>query len=139
MTEFLSEERTTPHSEESVFRVISDLSNLAHVEEFLPMDSISGFSFDEDTVSFRVDPVGKVAFRVSERIPNKLIKFQSQQLPFDVLLWIHLDGKSESETQLLVRVSADLNPFIKGMVEKQMQEIVDKISEGLSQLPYSRL
>lgn len=36
-------------------------------------------------------------------------------------------------------LQADLNPFIKGMVEKQMKETVDKISDALSQLPYDRL
>ena len=139
MTEYVSEVKTIPYSDTDVFRVLSDLGNLEQVEVLLPADKISGFSFDADTVSFRVDPVGNVTFRVVEREPHKLVKFQSERLPFDIFLWIQWVGKAEKDTRLWVTVKADLNPFIKGMVEKPMREVVDKISEALSRLPYDRL
>ena len=139
MTEYVSDVKAIPHSDADVFRVLSDLRNLKQVEELMPSDKISDFSFDADTVSFRVDPIGKVTFLVVEREPNKLVKFKSEKLPFDILLWIQLVGKAELDTRLRVMVKADLNPFIKGMVDKPMREVVDKISEALSRLPYDRL
>jgi len=48
-------------------------------------------------------------------------------------------AKGEKDTRLRMTVRADLNPFIKGMVEKPMREVVDKISDALVQLPYDRL
>lgn len=139
MTEYVSEVKTIPHSDADVFRVLSDLRNLEQVKELLPADKISDFSFDADVVSFRVDPIGKVTFRVVEREPDKLVKFQSERLPFNIFLWIQLAGKTGNDTRLRVTVKADLTPFMKGMVDKPMREVVDKISEGLSRLPYDRL
>src|SRR5690554_412206 len=139
MTEYVSEVKTVPYSDIDIFRVLSDLRNLEQMNKLLHTDKIRDFSFDADTVSFRVDPVGKVTFRVVEREPNKLVKFKSEQLPFEIFLWIQLASKAEEDTRLRVTVKADLNPFIKGMVDKPMREVVDKISEGLSRLPYDRL
>lgn len=139
MTEYVSEVKAVPYSDIDIFRVLSDLQNLEQVNELLHTDKIRDFSFDADTVSFRVDPVGKVTFRVVEREPNKLVKLKSEQLPFEIFLWIQLASKAEEDTRLRVTVKADLNPFIKGMVDKPMREVVDKISEGLSRLPYDRL
>lgn len=139
MTEYVSEVKTVPYSDIDIFRVLSDLQNLEQVNELLHTEKIRDFSFDTDTVSFRVDPVGKVTFRVVEREPNKLVKFKSEQLPFEIFLWIQLVSKAEEDTRLRVTVKADLNPFIKGMVDKPMREVVDKISEALARLPYDRI
>lgn len=139
MTEYISEIKKIPHTDEDVFRVLSDLRNLDQVGNLLPADKISDFTFDADTVSFRVDPVGKVTFHVVEREPNKLVKFKSEKLPFDIFLWVQLVGKPKSDTHLRVTVKADLNPFIKGMVDKPMREVVEKLSDALTRLPYDRL
>src|SRR5690554_537641 len=139
MTEYESDIKTVPYSDRDIFRVLSDLQSLEKAEEFLPGDKISDFSFDSDTVSFRVDPVGKVSFRVMEREPDKLVKFKSERLPFDIFLWIQLVPKADKDTRMKITVRADLNPFIKGMVDKPLREVVDKISEALARLPYDRL
>ena len=139
MTEYESDIKTVPYSDRDIFRVLSDLQNLDKAEEFFPRDKISDFSFDTDSVSFRVDPVGKVSFRVVEREPDKLVKFKSERLPFDIFLWIQLVPKAEQDTRMKITVRADLNPFIKGMVDKPLREVVEKISEALARLPYDRL
>ncbi len=139
MTEYESDIKTVPYSDRDIFRVLSDLQSLEKAEEFLPGDKISDFSFDSDTVSFRVDPVGKVSFRVMEREPDKLVKFKSERLPFDIFLWIQLVPKADQDTRMKITVRADLNPFIKGMVDKPLREVVEKISEALARLPYDRL
>ncbi len=139
MTEYVGDIKTIPHSDRDIFRVLSDLQNLEKAKEFLPGDKISDFSFNSDTVSFRVDPVGKVSFRVMEREPDKLVKFKSERLPFDIFLWIQLVSKADKDTRMKITVKADLNPFIKGMVDKPLREVVEKISEALARLPYDRL
>ena len=139
MTEFTSEVRTIPHNDADVFRVLSDFRKLELVKDKIPEDKLKDFLFDQDSVSFRVDPVGKVTFHVLEREPNKLVKFKSERLPFDLFLWIQLVSKAEKDTRLRMTVKADLNPFIRGMVEKPMKEAVDKISDILAQLPYDQI
>lgn len=139
MTEFIGEVKTIPHNDADVFRVLSDLRKIGLIKDKIPEDKIKDFSFDEDSVSFRVDPVGMVTFLVVEREPNKLVKFRSDRLPFDIFLWIQLVGKAERDTRLRMTVKADLNPLIRGMVEKPMKEAVNKISDMLAQLPYDQI
>lgn len=139
MTEFVSPEKTAPYPDSEVFRVLSDLNKLESVKHLIPEDKISDFSFDTDMITFRIDPFGKVSFLVEEREPNNLIKFKSDKMGFDLLVSIHLAAESEAQTRLWLQVSADLNPFIKGMVEKPLAEALSKLSDVLVQLPYDRL
>ncbi len=139
MTEFVSDIKTIPHNDDVVYRVLSDLSKLETVRDKIPEDKIKEFSFDADSVSFHVDPIGIVKFIVVEREPNKLVKFKSEKLPFDVFLWIQLVQKAENDTKLRMTVRAELNPFIKGMVSKPMKQLVDTISNTLAVLPYDQI
>ena len=139
MTEFVSDVKTVLDSDADIYRILSDLRKLEKVKDHIPEDKIRDFTIDEESVSFRVDPIGKVTFLVVEREQDKLVKFKSEKLPFDVFLWIQLVAKTAKETKLRMTVRADLNPFMKGLVEKPMKEVVDKIADALAQLPYSQL
>lgn len=139
MTEFSGEVKTILYNDAEVFRVLSDLRKLELVEDRIPRGKIRDFSFDEDSVSFYLDPIGRVTFLVVEREPNKLIKFKAEKLPIDAFLWIQLAAKAEKDTRLKMTVKVGLNNFIKGMVEKPMKEAVDTISDMLAQLPYDQL
>jgi hypothetical protein len=139
MTEFVSDVKTILYSDADVYRVLSDLRRLERVKDRIPKEKINDFSFDTDSVSFQVAPIGKITFLVVEREPNKLVKFKSEKLPFDVFLWIQLVSDAEKETKLRMTMRAELNSFMKGMVEKPMREVVDKISDVLAQLPYDEI
>lgn len=139
MTEFTSEVKNIPHNEADIFRVLSDLSKLDLVKDRIPADQIKDFKFDSDSCSFRVDPVGEVRFCVIEREPCKRVKFKSENLPFDVFLWIQLVRKAEKDTKMKMTLRADLNPFIKGMVSKPLKEGLEKISDVIASLPYDKI
>ena len=139
MTEFISDVKNISHNDVDIFRVLSDLSKLDLIKEQIPADKIRDFKFDGDSCSFRVDPVGEVRFRVIEREPNKRVKFKSENLPFDVFLWIQLVQKAEKETKMKITLRADLNPFIKGMVSKPLKEGLEKISDMIAELPYDKI
>jgi hypothetical protein len=119
--------------------VLSDLSKLDLIKDQIPGDKIRDFRFDSDSCSFRVDPIGEVRFCVIEREPCKLVKFKSENLPFDVFLWIQLVQKAEKDTKMKITLRADLNPFIKGMVSKPLKEGLEKISDVIASLPYDRI
>ena len=139
MTEFVSEVKTILYSDADVYRVLSDLRKLDAVKDQISENNISDLSFDENRISFRLNPIGEVTFLLEEREPNKMVKFKSEKLPFDVFMWVQLVSKAEKDTRLRLTVRADLNPFISGMAQKPMREMVDKISDALTQLPYDRL
>ena len=139
MTEFVSDVKTILHSDADVYRVLSDPRNLEKVKDEIPEDQIRDLSFDEDSISFSVTPIGSVRFLLTEREPNKVVKLKSEKLPFDVFLWIQLVAKGEKDTRLRLTLRAELNPFLRGMVEKPMKEMLEKMSEALSRLPYDRI
>lgn len=139
MTEFVSEIKTIPHNDGDVFRVLSDLSKLELVKDKVPQDKIKDFKFDSDSCSFNVSPVGEVRFEVIEREPNKLVKFKSANLPFETFLWIQLVSKDENDTKLKITVRSKINPLMKGMVSKPLQEGIDKIASLIASLPYDTI
>lgn len=139
MTEFVSEVKTIPHSDENVFRVLSDLNKLELVKDKVPQDKIKDFKFDSDSCSFNVSPVGEIRFNVIEREPNKLVKFQSANLPFETFLWIQLVSKDDNETKLKITVRSKINSLMKGMVNKPLQEGIDKIADLIASLPYDTI
>jgi len=139
MTEFVSDVKKIPYSNELVFGVLSDLSKLDLVKDKLPEDRISDFWCNKDSCSFSVDPFGSVTFVVMVRDSNKEIKFKSQGLPFDVFASIELVAKSENETLMKLIVRADLNPLIKQMVSTPMREGIDKLAEVIASLSYDEI
>ena len=136
MTDFISEVKTIPHNDDKIFAMLSDMSNLERVKGRIPQDKIKDFTFDTDTCSFTVDPVGSIQFQIIEREPNKTIKFSTTNSPVPLHMWIQLKQVAENDTKLKMTVRADLNPFIKPMVSKPLQDAVEKISEIIAQLPY---
>ncbi|HAD01135.1 MULTISPECIES: SRPBCC family protein [Macellibacteroides] len=136
MTEFVSEVKTIPHDEDRIFTMLSDLSNLERIKDRLPQDKIQDFEFDSDSCSFAVAPVGKITFRIVEREPNKTIKFETTNSPVPLFLWIQLKQVAPEDTKMKMTIKADLNPFIKPMVSKPLQDALDKIAVVIASLPY---
>jgi carbon monoxide dehydrogenase subunit G len=137
MTEFVSQTKTLPYNEEEVYTVLSDLSNLERVKEKIPADKIQDVTFDRDSCSFSINPVGKVRFSIVDREPFKTIKFTADESPVEVSLWIQLKQIEENDTKMKVTVRAELNPFLKPMLSKPLQEGVDKIADVLAAIQYN--
>lgn len=136
MTDFVSEVKTIPYSGERVFTMLSDLTYLERVKDRIPQDKIKDFEFDRDSCSLSVDPVGKITFRIIEREPHKTVKFETTNSPVPLTVWIQLKEVAPDDTRMKMTVRAELNPFIKSMVSKPLQEAVDKLSAAIALLPY---
>ncbi len=139
MADFVSEVKTIPYSDKDIYTVLSDLNNLELVKDRIPQDKIKEFSFDTDSCTISVDPIGNVKFVIVEREPNSTIKFEAEQIPFAVNMWIQLKASGEAETKMKLTVRAELNPFIKPMVSKPLQQGLDKMAEVLATIPYDQI
>ena len=133
---FVSEIKRIPHKAEHIYGMLSDLSNLERVKDRIPAGKVKDFTFDSDSCSVSVDPVGKICFQIVEREPNQLIKFATTNSPIPLHLWIQLKEVAEADTCMKLTVGAELNPFIKQMVAKPLQEAIDKMAEVLTVFPY---
>lgn len=139
MTEFISEIKILPYNDTEVFSVLSDLSNLEFVKDKIPQEKIKDFSFDKDSCTISVDPVGKIRFNIIERVANSTVKFQAEQVPFGLDLIVELSNNGDNKTELKLTVNANLNPFIKPMVSKPLQQGLEKMAEALAMLPYGEI
>lgn len=130
------------HAVEKVYALLSDLSNLDRFQSVLNapknQNKLKITGYDSDSLSIEVSPIGSVTFRIVNREPNKTIKFEAENSPLPLNLWIQFVPTGECETASRVTVKADLNPFIKPMVSKPLQEGVDKMADMLVVLPYEQ-
>jgi len=136
MTEYTSEIKTIPYNDQSVFSVLSDLSNLERIEDRIPKDRIQNLSFTSDSCSVEISPVGKVEFKIVNREPYKTIKFETDNSPLQLTLWIQLKQTDVNVTKMKITVRTELNPFLKTIVDKPMKEALNKIAETIATLPY---
>lgn len=139
MAEYISDIKTIPYSDQNIFMVLSDLRKLDLIKDKIPQDKIKDFSYDQDSCTVTVDPIGKVRFVIVEREPNSTIKFEAEQLPFKLNLWIQLKQTGSEETKMKLTVKADINAFLKPMVSKPLQNGLDKMTETLATIPYGDL
>lgn len=137
MTKFESEIKIIYAAQETVYAKLSDLNNLAAIQDRLPADKVKNLHFDADHLSFEVAPVGQVQLEIVEREPAKCIKFGSTQSPVPFNLWIQLLPTSANECKMKITIGAELNMFIKGMVSKPLQEGVNKMADMLAMIPYN--
>ena len=136
MTTFESSIKQVPYAQEAVYKNLSDLTNLEKVRDRVPEDKLQEFSFDQDSVSISVAPVGKITLRICEREEPKCVKFESVESPLPFNLWIQVLPVSATESKMKVTVKADIPFMLKGMVSGPLQDGVEKIADALSQIPF---
>jgi hypothetical protein len=136
MAKFESSIKQVPYSQEAVYSNLSDLSNLEKVRDRVPEDKLQDFSFDKDTVSISVPPVGKITIRICDREEPKCVKFESVDSPMPFHLWIQMLPVTAESSKMKVTVDADIPFMLKGMVSGPLQDGVEKIADALAMIPY---
>lgn len=136
MSKFESSIKTVPYPQENVYRNISDLSNLERIRDRIPSDKVQDFSFDSDSVTVNVPPVGQVSMRIVERDEPKCVKFEAEQSPMPFNLWIQVLPVDEQTSKMKVTVKADIPFMLQALVSSHLQDGVEKVAEALAQVPY---
>lgn len=80
MTKFESGVKVVPASQEAVYEKLSDLSNLEKVKDRLPEDKVKNLSFDAESMTIEVAPVGKITLQIVEKEPCKCVSSLQQPL-----------------------------------------------------------
>ncbi|MBO4786291.1 MAG: SRPBCC family protein [Prevotella sp.] len=135
MSKFESKIKKVGYPQQNVFNMLSDLSNIERVRDRIPEDKLKDLTFDHDSVSIS-SPMGPVTLRVVERDEPKCVKFETDQSPVPMTLWIQMLPTSETESKLKVTLKADLPIFMGAMVKKPLEEGVEKIADALAMIPY---
>ena len=136
MKKFESSIKQIPYSQEAVYRNICDLSNLERVRDRIPEDKVKDFSFDHDSVSINVPPVGQITLKIVEREEPKCVKFETVQSPMPFNLWIQVLPVNDNASKMKITVKADIPFMLAAMVNGPIQDGVEKIADALAQVPY---
>lgn len=123
-------------SQERVYAMLSDLSNIEKVRDRLPQDKVKDLTFDSDSVTISVAPVGGITLKVVDREPPKTVKFQTAQSPLPFNLWVQLVPVTETSCKMKLTIKAELNPFVRGMIAGPLQDGIEKIADALAQINY---
>lgn len=136
MSKYESSIKQIPHPQDAVYNTLSDLNNIERVKDRVPADKVQNLTFNQDSVSVSVPPVGSITLRIIERDEPKCIKFETENSPVPMNLWIQLLPVTDTTCKMRVTVKADIPLFLKPMVGGKLQDGVDKIADALAMLPY---
>lgn len=136
MSKYESSIKQVPYPQRAVYDNISNLNNLEKVRNRVPEDKVKDFTFDEDTVGLKIDPVGELKIRICEREEPKCVKFESAQSPIPFNLWIQVLPVTDETSKIKVTVKADIPFMLKPMVSGPLQDAVEKIADALALVPY---
>lgn len=123
-------------SQTAVYEKLSDLNNLEKVKDRLPGDKVKNLSFDSDSLTVEVAPVGKITLQIVEKEPCKCIKFGTTTSPLPFNLWIQILPVTETECKMKLTIGIEITPFMKAMVQKPLQEGVEKMADVLAMIQY---
>lgn len=135
MATFESTVRQINYPQQSVYQLLSDLSNIDKVKDRIPEDKVKDLIFDTDSIGINT-PMGAVKLNIVERDEPKCIKFETTESPLPFNFWIQILPVTAQSSKMKLTIKADLNPFIKGMVSKPLQEGVEKIADALQSIKY---
>ncbi|MDO4159221.1 MAG: SRPBCC family protein [Prevotellaceae bacterium] len=136
MSKYESSVHIINYPQEKVYAKLSDLSNIEKVKDRIPAEQVKDLTFDRDSVSVNVPPVGSVTLKIVERQELKCIKFEAENSPLPFNLWIQLLPVTETSCKMKVTVKADIPIFLKPMVGNKLEEGVEKIAQTLAMVPY---
>lgn len=136
MTTFESSIRQILFPQKKVYDMLSNLENIERVKNRIPEDKIKDLTFDNDSISVSVPPAGNVRLRIVDREEPKCIKFGTESSPVPFNLWMQILPVTETSCKMKITIKAELNPFIKGMVQKPLQQGIEKIADVLQAINY---
>ena len=113
---------------QDVYTFLQDMNNF---QQLLPQDRISEWKSDGASCSFKVAGAATIGLQLDGgTAPNHVRLKSTERSPFPFTLDVHLDGANGS-TQAYQVFEADLNPFIKMMVESPLRNLFDHIAERM--------
>ena len=145
-TRYVSDIKVVNNNQEIIYNYLSNFENLSKyvnegllskMTEQIPQIQISNFESDADSCRFQISGMGQAEIRIIEREPVKNIKIGSSgSMPVGITFWIQLLAVSAYETKLRLTLDADMSMMIKMLVNKKLEEGINRLADMLAMLPY---
>jgi carbon monoxide dehydrogenase subunit G len=127
-----SESYPTKSSVKTLFEFLSDFKNF---KSLLPEDKVENFQVEGDTCSFNVRGITPLRARILESKPYSNIKYHLEGFSkYTFILEAVFSGTPENPGECRVEMQGDLNPFLKMMAEKPLEQLANTMAKRLSEL-----
>jgi carbon monoxide dehydrogenase subunit G len=131
MTRIESKEVSVGAPVSECFEFLLDMNNY---ELLLPQDKISHWQSDEKQCSFKIQNTYKLTLVYDSNTHNSQVLVKSgADSPFKFNLFINLE-EVESGTKAQMVCDADINPFLKMMVQKPLNNLFNYMAERLAKV-----
>jgi carbon monoxide dehydrogenase subunit G len=130
MTRFISNRLPVNASKEQVFDFLSDFT---HFENLMPAQ-IKNWKADADHCSFTIEGMADLSMRIAAKNPYQNIHIVADgKNPIDYTLDVFLFDKNENLSDVEISFDASLNPFIKAVASKPLQNFVDMLAQRIKE------
>ena len=136
MSQYESSVKNIPYPQERVYSKLEDLNNLESIKDRVPQDKVKEFSFDRDSVTVEVSPLGKITLKIIEREEPKCIKFETVGSPMPANFWVQIIPDGDQASKMRVVAKAEINFMLRSMIEKPLKDGLEKIADALSMIAY---
>ena len=113
---------------DKLFDFMSDFHNFKHL---LPDDKIENFECTSEQCSFGIKGLMPLTIKIKEKSPFNRITFETTGIAKFVFT-LHIHFKEQNKTN--IELEGDMNPFIKAMAEKPLQDLVNVMASKLAGL-----
>jgi carbon monoxide dehydrogenase subunit G len=120
--------RLTCNAEE-VFAFVTDIRNF---ERFIPGGSISNWNAEKESCSFGVSMLGTVSVRLAEKERFTKVVFSGDALKKnDFLLTLNITDNVRDHAEVMILLSAELNPMMKMMAGKPIGQFLERLIDEM--------
>jgi carbon monoxide dehydrogenase subunit G len=113
---------------QELYAFLQDMNNF---HQLLPQERISDWKSDGTSCSFKVQGAATIGLQLDGGTAPSHVRLKAtERSPFPFTLDVHLDQQN-GVTKAYQEFNADLNPFIKMMVEKPLQNLFDHIADRM--------
>ena len=132
MTRIESDKTIVNKSDKDIYNFLSNFNNF---QKLMP-EQVTNWESTEDECTFTIAGMATLGMKITEKIPNDLIKVvRHGKAPFDFTLQCHINKKSEKDTEVQLAFDADLNPMLKMMAVKPLTNFLNILVGKLKEMP----
>jgi carbon monoxide dehydrogenase subunit G len=126
---FESRHGTLSCNAEEVYAFITDIRNF---ERFVKKETLTNWNAEREFCSFSVSMMGTVTVRIAEKeVFNKVVYEGDALKKNDFSLSLTMIDNIKNKADINVVLSADLNPMMKMMAKKPIEQFLEKLIEEM--------
>ena len=130
MTILESKKTLIKNSPENIYAFMSDFNNF---EKLMP-EQVTNWKSTEDTCSFTISGMADLSMKIAEKVQSEYIKYEaSVKNPFDYFLENKNIAADNNQCISQLIFHANLNPMLKMMASKPLQNFVNMLVEKLKE------